>query len=275
MCFEPADVLQRRQHAVDCDPAAAAQVDDLADHVRRCGLDGSIHRVRNECELPRLLTVAVDLDLMTLDQRVHESHEGHVGPLARSIDGEVAQRGRGDAEVPQVDEGEVLGRKLGHSVGGDRPRQCGLLGREHLGVAVDRRAGRKDQALDRHLAQGLEQALRRDDVVLHVAVEVAAPAGANPGLARQMKDDLRAPKRFREVGRDEVELLEREAAVAAQRLQVLLLAAALVVVAERVDADHLVSISQEPLAEMRADEPGRAGHHDTRRSFEHRTTLSS
>src|SRR5216683_4851365 len=60
--LDPADLLERVQHAVDRDAAAAAEVDDLADVVRRRRLHRAVDRVRDERELAGLLAVAEDLD---------------------------------------------------------------------------------------------------------------------------------------------------------------------------------------------------------------------
>src|SRR5207245_2641462 len=98
-----------------------------------------------------------------------------------------------------------------------------------------------------------------DDVVTRVAVELVPPAGPDPGLAGQVIDDVRTLQRGREIGVDEVELFEREVAMALRHLEVLLLASAAVVVGEAVDADHLLAVGEQALAEVRADEPRGAG----------------
>ena len=55
----------------------------------------------------------------------------------------------------------------------------------------------------------------------------------------------------------------------AHATQVLLLAQACVVVAEGVDARDLMAVSQESLAQVRADEPRRARDNDPCRCVEH------
>ncbi len=105
----------------------------------------------------------------------------------------------------------------------------------------------------------LEQPLRGDDVVTHIAIELVSPAGSHPGLARQVVDHTRAFERRGEVGAHQVELFEGEIPMARRHLEVLLLASAPVVVGEAVDADDLVAVGKQPLAQVRADETRGAG----------------
>ncbi len=95
-----------------------------------------------------------------------------------------------------------------------------------------------------------EKPLGGDDVVARVTVELVAPAWPHAGLAGQVIHDVGAFERGGEVGVDEVQLFEREIAVAPGRLQVLLLARPAVIVGEAVDAHHLVAVGEQPLAQV-------------------------
>src|SRR5437868_10420164 len=100
-------------------------------------------------------------------------------------------------------------------------------------------------------------------------VELLSPARPDARLARQVKHDGRAVDDPREVRGDEVRFLEGEVPVLAGGLQVSLLALALVVVTEAVDADDVVARGQQALAQVRADETGCAGDDYARWRLEH------
>ena len=163
----------------------------------------------------------------------------------------------------------MLRRELRHPVRRDRARQRILFGRKHLGVAVDRGAAREDEPVDAYLAQRFEQTLRSEDVVAQVAVEVMAPARPDRGLAGEVEDDPRAVQQLVQVDVDEVGLVQREVAVHARDLEVSLLATAVVVVAERIDRDHLVPVREQALAQVRPDETGGAGDRNPCGTVEH------
>ena len=86
----------------------------------------------------------------------------------------------------------MLGGELGHAVRGDGAWQGRLFGWEHLSIAVHRRAACEHQALDRASFQALEETLGGDDVVAHVLVELAPPAGAYSRLTGEVVHDARA-----------------------------------------------------------------------------------
>ena len=104
---------------------------------------------------------------------------------------------------------------------------------------------------------------------MHVAVEVASPAGPHARLAREVEDHGRTMQDPFQVPVDEVSLLEGEVLMGARPGKVLLLARAFVVVAEAVDPDYFMARRQQPLAEVRADETGGPGDHYPRWGAEH------
>src|SRR5205807_8104827 len=108
--------------------------------------------------------------------------------------------------------------------------------------------------------------------VASVAVELVSPAGSVSFLSGEVVDDIGTLQRGGEVGVDQVELLEREVAMAPRGLKVLLLASAPVVVGEAVDADHLLAVSQQALAQVRADESGGAGDDGLHRRQDRKST---
>src|SRR2546422_10894678 len=98
---------------------------------------------------------------------------------------------------------------------------------------------------------------------------MAAPAWTHAGLAREVEDDGGAVQDSCQVRVDEVYYFEREVRLRPRRAQVLLFAFQLVVVAERIDAHDLVTVCEQPLAQVRPDEPRRAGHDDPGWRTEH------
>src|SRR5215212_622569 len=75
-----------------------------------------------------------------------------------------------------------------------------------------------------------------------------------------MVDGADPPEQRFDRHRTEIGLDEAEPATPLEQGQVLLLAGAAVVPAEAVDRDHLVTVVEQGLTEMGADEPGRPRH---------------
>jgi hypothetical protein len=75
-------------------------------------------------------------------------------------------------------------------------------------------------------------------------------------MSRQVVDDIGAVQQRRQVGLHEVDLFEMELCMAASRLQVSLLAGPIVIIAEAIDPDDLISGGQQAIAQMGSDEPG-------------------
>src|SRR5712692_2333824 len=96
-----------------------------------------------------------------------------------------------------------------------------------------------------------------------------SPAGPDRGLAGEVEDDPRAVEQPPQVAVDEVCLVQREVVVRARALQVSLLQTAVVVIAERVDRDDLVTVREQPLAQVRSDEAGGSGDCNPRGLVEH------
>src|SRR5256886_11227743 len=177
--LDAADVLQRVEHEVHRDAASATEVDDLADHVGGLGLYGAVHRIRNVGELACLLAIPEDLDLLVVDEGLHETAEGHIRPLARPEYGEVAERSCRYAKAAHVNEREVFGGELCHPVGRHRSRQRAFLRGEHLGVAVDGLARGEDKLLNVGSTERFAKTLRGDEVVVDLPGEVSSqPRGS-------------------------------------------------------------------------------------------------
>src|SRR5205823_7211927 len=102
----------------------------------------------DEREVPRLRAVAVDGDPLARENRAAEAMERHVRALSRAVHREVAERRDRQAEVPAVEERQVLARELRDAVGRVGARQRGLARRVALGVAVDARRRGEDEAFE-------------------------------------------------------------------------------------------------------------------------------
>ena len=145
-------------------PSAPLEQRDRLAHARPASRRRRCRRRRGRAALPRrgrlastasatkvksrdCVAVAVDGDRLAAQHRAAEAVERHVGPLARPVDREVAQRHGRQAEVAAVEQHEMLARELGDAVrartgAAARPRR-----RQALGVAVDRRRAGVDEAL--------------------------------------------------------------------------------------------------------------------------------
>ncbi len=150
-------------------------------------------------------------------------------------------------------EGKVLDAELRHAVGRDRPGHDLLARRIGLGVAVDRRRGRVDDARAAPRRR-LEEAPARVDVPRDVELEPRPEARADAGLAGEMEDGVHVCEEAVEVGVEQV-LLEHDAAAVGVRA----LARGVVVVGERVEPDDVVPLGDESLGEVRPDESRGAG----------------
>ncbi len=103
--------------------------------------------------------------------------------------------------VRVVQVAELFGGQLRDAVRGHRLGEGILSHRDADVVAVDRRARRIDEPVQRTADAGFEQPLRRVDVVVGVDPEVAAPALADAGLRREMEHVGLAREQRAEVGR--------------------------------------------------------------------------
>ena len=247
------------EHLVDGDARAATDIVARAPgrrggRGRRWRSTASATKVKSRVCSPSPYT----RDRLAVERGAQEAVEAHVRPLPRAVDREVAQRHGRHAEVREVQVAELLGGQLA-SRRTARPAAAAASSRIGIGdvVAVDRRARRIDEPLERPPDARLEQHLRRLDVVLGVDREIACPSScarrpAPPGGRRASRRRAAprrsaswiAPRRTGSRGcprsRREVALLDRPR----------------VVVGEAVDADDLGAVREQPLAEVRADEPG-------------------
>ncbi len=182
-------------------------------------------------------------------ERVDDTRERHVRPLARAVEREVAQDDGVEPEPLRVRMGKLLAAPLRDPVRGDRPQLELLAGRIRLGVAVHRRRRGEDDA-DAGRRGRLEDAPRREQVAPRVLVE-DVPEAADARLPGEVEDAVDAV---------EPEILRREVdALDVERRRVLLLQRDVVVVGEAIDCPDVVASSRERLGEVRADEARRAG----------------
>src|SRR5215831_14127127 len=185
--------------------------------------------------------------------------EAHVGPLTRSIDGEVPQGHRRDPVICVIEITKLFSRELRHAVWGHRLRQRVLAHGHGDEVPVHRRARRVYDPLDVWRPRnGFEQHLRRFDVVHCVDAEVGTPAFANTCLSREMKDMRTPGQDAAEIGVLNGRFDEREARTVEQAGQVALLYRSRVVIRKAVEADDLGTVGDKAFSHRRADEPGGA-----------------
>ena len=175
------------QHLVDRHPAATADVIDGAGPAPVAGRHRRRRDVPGEGEVAGLFAVAVEGDRLSGERGPDEAVKPHVRALPRTVHGEVAKRDRRHAVVDVIEVTEVLGRQLGHAVRRDGLEERILAHRNRRDVSVHRRARRVDEAVQAPLLDGLEQPLRRVDVVGRVDAEVLAPALADPRLRGEME----------------------------------------------------------------------------------------
>ena len=145
---------------------------------------------------------------------------------------------------------------------GERGRVADSLRARVVGsVAVHRRRRGPHDPPGPGGERGLEHPLGGHHVVAGVAGEAGAEAAPHTWLGGEVEDGVArredGPPRLA----DDVRLHQREGLVPEQTRQVLLLLRAWVVVGEAVDADDAPAVGDQALAEVRADEAGRAGHH--------------
>ena len=167
-------------------------------------------RVGHEREVARLLAVAVERDGVAPERGPNELVERHVRPLPRAVHREVPHRRRRDPMVRVVQVAQLLGRELRDAVRRHRLGERILPHGDADVVAVDRRARGVDEPVQRPADAGLEQPLRRVDVVVRVDPEVGSPALADAGLRREMKHMRLAVEQCREVSRLEASLRRSE-----------------------------------------------------------------
>ena len=122
------ELADERDQLRERDLAAAREVARTCRARRRASAASEIaaHDVGDVRELADLRAVAVARERRAVDRGFAQPVDRHVGPLARTEHGEVAQRHRGDAPVLRVQPAEVLGRELRDAVGAERLGQVGL-----------------------------------------------------------------------------------------------------------------------------------------------------
>ena len=133
------ETLERGDHVREGRLLASTDVVDLGRGRGVGAAHGGVDGVGHEREVPRLRTVAEERERRVRDEGVADPAHGHVGTLARAVDGEVAQARDGEAPGA-VDAREVLAGALRDAV--RRARQRGrrvLTAGVGLRVAVDRR----------------------------------------------------------------------------------------------------------------------------------------
>jgi repressor of nif and glnA expression len=103
--------------------------------------------------------------------------------------------------------------------------------------------------------------LGAENVVVQIALELAAPTGADAGARGQVIDELR---RFHQFGIHVQQLAvdKAESAGLARAIQIAEFYLRVVGISQGVDADDLVAITKETLAQMRSQEARAAGYED-------------
>src|SRR4029079_10128211 len=101
--------------------------------------------------------------------------------------------------------------------------------------------------------------LCREDVVAHVGLEAASPAGAHAGLGGEVEAGVGLVDETLQTAAGESDGNELEAGPVAGAAEVGELVGAIVVVVEAVDAEDGVAVGEQRLGELRSDEAGAAG----------------
>ncbi len=254
---EAGDLLHDPDHVGESLPVPAAGVIDFARPapVRRGQVGGD--DVVDEREVAGLRAVSVQGDLPALVEGPEEAMEGHVGPLARPVNREEAERHDGHAEILEVEKAELLGRKLRDPVGGQGMERARFLHREVGRQAVDRGGRGVDDAARRPVLGRLQEPLGGADIGGDVGLEGRAPARPDAGLRRQVEDDLGPRDERSEVDVVEVRFEEREARPAEEAGDVPVLDPPRIVIGHGVDARHRVARVEKAAAEAGADEARR------------------
>ena len=165
--------------------------------------------------------------------------EAHVGPLARAVDREVAQRHGRHSVVHMIEIAQLFSGQLADPVRRNGLRQRVFPHRDRDIIAVHRRARGVHEPLDGAPYASFEQHLGGFDVIDRVDIEIFPPALSHAGLRREMKNVSPAGKERREVGSLNRRFDEPEFPMTCQRRQVPLLHRARIVVRETVDADDV------------------------------------
>ena len=246
------DLLRERDRIGHRCLLAAADVVELARPAALHRGHGRVDGVADEREAPRRRPVSEQTERPAVGQGLEQRREGHVRPLPRAVDREVAHADGLEPGGARMGVRQMLHAQLRHPVRRDRARAGVLTCRVALRVAVDGGRGRVNHP---HAppSRRLEDASARADVPLDVGLEARPEARADTGLAGEVEHAVDAVQQRFEVGGHEVGLEHVEVP------GVLPLALRVVVVGERVDAQDVVPGGHEPLREMRADEARRAG----------------
>ena len=259
---------QQREDPVDVGFDAGPHVEG-ADLVRRQRAGIGVRDVADVDKIAGLLAVAVDAGLLSAKESLGK--DGHHAGFAmrilpRAIHIRIAQR-RVRQPMQRMERPQInLGCELGRAVG--RNGQCrGVLGGGYqIGITVDGAASRsEEEAADAVLHAGLQQ--RRSPQQVHAGVEHGVLDRSTDARLGGLVDD-----RFRP--------LDREELVQPGRVDVHLVEARpgrqLLDVAGRqvVQDHHLVAGAEQPIGDVRADEPRPAADQDLQRRWLRRKTTS-
>ena len=155
----------------------------------------------------------------------------------------------------------MFGCQLGDTVGGERLGEGLLPEGKVLRLAVHGGGRGKHQAPEAGRASHrLQEALRCQDIGLHVDTEFRAPAGPDAGLPGLMEDEVRFCDDRAQIRLSHVELNKAESGIAQQCAQVRHLDGPGIVVGEGIDTDDPVPLAEQSLGEVRPDEPGDPCH---------------
>ena len=217
-----------------------------------------LHDVVDEDEVPRLLPVAVDRDRLVAQDVPDEDREDALvrvaDALPRPVHVEHAQRRHGDIDV-RPGPGHVhvaLGRVLRDAVVGDRYARDILGRRNELGLAVGRHRARVDETRHAGLDASAQHVHGSDDVrpQVHLGLgerepDARLPGDVEHGVEVRAREELVDDDSIGHIPVDEGR--GRRNALADAGGQV-------------VEDGDVESLAEQAIGQVRADEPGAAGH---------------
>ena len=225
-------------------------------------------------EVAAEIPVVEHLDGPPFDNRLHEEDGRHVGPAPRSVDGEEAQPGGGEAVEAAVGVGHQLVGLLGGGIEADGAVGAVVFAIGHAAaLAVDAARTGVEQMPDAVVAAVLEHVEEAHHVRLHIGIRVLDGI-AHAGLPRHVDHHVEAPGGEEGVHADAVGDVEQDERIAgadsagrrpaladvllrhAREREARILEPSVVVGVDVVDADHRVPGLQKPPDEGGADESG-------------------
>ncbi len=219
------------------------------------GAPGAVHDVFHVSVIAAGGAIAEFGDGAAFEDVAGEFVDGEVGPLARAVNGEVAQGGDCEAMQAGVVGAELLGAKLAGGVRGEGGMHGVALTEWHFTVdAVDRGSGGQGEAAHAMAAAGFQEVECAKDVDFDVEARVfdrGAHAGfgsdVDDGVGPVFSEDAGDESFIADVAFVKARVLDECGDVAAFDLGA-------VKVVEVVQGDHFVALGQNAFAKVGADE---------------------